>query len=312
MARGAATAAVRAELAHVRPTKACDRRAELAGLLRTAGTLEVLGGGELALVATSEDPAVARKIYEGLHDALGARAQVRIVEPGRGHPRQRYAVRAVGVGLQGLVEAGVLDEDGAPGERLPSRLIAKRCDAAAFLRGAFLARGSVGDPSRAAHLEIRTDARTAAEDLGRMIERLGADARTREHRGGFAAYVKSVSGVGTLLAAMGAHEAYLAWEDRGVWKEVHATAARLANADAANARRLGRAAAAQFAAIEEADARVGLRTLPPALREVAALRQAHPDASLEELGRLCDPPVGKAAVADRFRRIARVAGRSPG
>lgn len=304
MTRGAATASVRAELAHVRATKDCDRRAELAGLLRAAGTLEVLGGGRLALVAVSEDPAVARRIYEGLHATLGAKAQLRIVEPGRGHPRQRYAVRAEGVGLQRLVEAGVLDEEGAPGERVPSRLVSKRCDAGAYLRGAFLARGSVSDPTKAAHLEVRTDGQPAAEDLAGLMERVGAPARTRAHRGGFSAYVKTVGGVGTLLAAMGAHEAYLQWEDRGVWKEVHATASRLANADAANARRLGRAAAAQLAAIDEAEAAVGLQNLPAALREVAELRRANPDASLQELGQFCSPPVGKAGVADRFRRLS--------
>jgi cell division protein WhiA len=303
--RGAATAAVRAELAHVRASKECDRRAELAGLLRAAGTLEVLGGGKIALIAASEDPAVARKIYEGLHATLGARGQLRIVEPGRGHPRPRYAVRAEGMGLQTLVEAGVLDERGAPGEHVPTRLVAKRCDAAAYLRGAFLARGSVGEPSKGAHLEVRTDEASAAEDLARLMTTLGADARTRSHRGAFAAYVKTVEGVGTLLAAMGAHEAYLTWEDWGVWKELHATASRLANADAANAKRLGRAAAAQLAAIDAADEHVGLQNLPAALREIAELRRAHPDASLEELGRLCSPPVGKGAVADRFRRIAR-------
>lgn len=304
MERGAATAAVRAELAHVRATKACDRRAELAGLLRASGTLEVLGGGKLALIAVTEDPAVARKIYEGLHATLGARGQLRIVEPGRGHPRPRYAVRAEGMGLQALVEAGVLDEEGAPGERIPTRLVTKRCDAAAYLRGAFLARGSVGEPAKAAHLEVRTDGAPAADDLAAIMTRLGVDARTRAHRGGFAAYVKAVGGVGTLLAAMGAHKAYLTWEDRGVWKELHATASRLANADAANARRLGRAAAAHLAAIDAADAAIGIANLPPALREIAELRRAHPDASLEELGRFCRPPVGKGAVADRFRRIA--------
>ena len=96
-----------------------------------------------------------------------------------------------------------------------------------------------------------------------------------------------------------------------MWKSVHVAAGRLANADAANARRLARAAVTHLAAIEEVDQARGLRALPAALREVAELRRSHPEASLDELGSLCSPPITKAAVADRLRRIARAAGFEP-
>jgi len=305
-----ATSAVRDDLVQVRAHRACDRRAELAGLLRSAGTFHVLGSGRYALEATSEHAGAARRIYEALSQALGARGEVRLLEPGRGHPRQRYAVRAETVGLQRLVEAGILSDGGGPGGRVPRRIVAKRCCVGAYLRGAFLARGTVSDPRRPAHLEIRADTEEAAEDLAELLARAGAEAHAREHKG-WSAYVKSTSGIGAALAAMGAHESYLRWEAGSVWKSVHVAAGRLANADAANARRLARAAVNHLAAIEEIDRAHGLRALPPALREVAELRRAHQEASLEELGRLCSPPITKAAVADRLRRIARAAGFEP-
>jgi DNA-binding protein WhiA len=308
--RRTATSAVRDELVQVRAGKACDRRAELAGLLRSAGTFHVLGSGRFALEATSEHAGVARRIYEALSLALGARGEVRLLEPGRGHPHKRYAVRAETTGLQRLVEAGILDDVGAPGGRVPRRVVAKRCCAGAYLRGAFLARGSVSDPRGPAHLEIRADTEDAVSDLTELMARAGADARAREHKV-WAAYVKSTAGVGAVLAAMGAHESYLRWEAGSVWKSVHVAAGRLANADAANARRLARAAVTHLAAIEEVDQAHGIRTLPAALREVAELRRRYPEASLEELGRMCSPPITKAATADRLRRIARVAGFEP-
>jgi DNA-binding protein WhiA len=178
------------------------------------------------------------------------------------------------------------------------------------LRGAFLARGSVSDPKQPAHLEIRAEDEHAADELAVLLQRAGAPARVREHRG-WAAYAKGTGDIGAALAAMGAHESYLAWEAGSVWKSVHVSAGRLANADAANARRLARASVSQLAAIEEVEQAHGLRSLPQALREVAELRRTHPEASLEELGRLCSPPVTKAAVADRLRRIARAAGFEP-
>jgi hypothetical protein len=300
------TAAVRDELVRVHATRSCDHRAELAGLLRSAGTFHVLGGGRFALEAQTEHAGVARRLYAALQDALGTRAQVRLLEPGRGHPKQRYIVRADGVSMQRLVEAGVLDERGAPAAAIPRRIVAKRCCAGAYLRGAFLARGSVSDPRRAAHFEIRADDDATASELVALLARVGAPSRARAHRG-YAAYCKDTVSIGTALAAMGAHQAYLAWEDAAVWKSVHVEAARLANADAANARRLARAAVRQLAAIDEVDAAYGLRSLPRALREAAELRRAHPQASLEELARLCEPPVTKPALADRLRRIQHMA-----
>jgi cell division protein WhiA len=298
---------VRDELVRVRAQRACDRRAERAGLLRSAGTLLLSGGGRYALEVTTEHPGVARRLYEALADAAGARGEVRLLEPGRGHPRQRYAARAEGVSLQRLVEAGVLDEAGAPGRGIPRRIVAKRCCVGAYLRGAFLSRGSVSDPREAAHFEIRVDDESAADELAALLSRLGVPARARRHRG-WASYCKSAPGIGDALAAMGAHEAYLAWEAGSVWKSVHVEAGRLANADAANARRLARAAVTQLAAIEEVEQARGLLSLPVALREAAELRRAHPEASLDELAGLCSPPVTKAAVADRLRRLTRLAG----
>jgi len=305
-----ATSAVRDELVRVRAGRACDRRAELAGLLRAAGTLHVLGPGRYAVEATSEHAGVARRIYEVMSQTLGARGEVRLLEPGRGHPRKRFAVHADGVSLQRLVETGVLDDGGSPSSHVPRRIVAKRCCVGAYLRGAFLARGSVSDPRDPAQLEIRASSLESAEDVAGLLGRAGVPARPREHHG-YAAYVKSAPAIGTALAAMGAHQSYLDWEAGSVWKSVHVEAERLANADAANARRLARAAVTHLAAIEEIDQLRGVRKLSPALREVAQLRRAHPEASLEELGRLCDPPVTKAAVADRLRRIVREVGFEP-
>jgi DNA-binding protein WhiA len=106
---------------------------------------------------------------------------------------------------------------------------------------------------------------------------------------------------------MGAHNGYLEWEEGAVWKSVRGEANRLANCDEANARRTVRAATEQRAWAEHAIARFGDDGLPDAIREVAHLRLANPDVSLEELGRLCRPPISKPAVAGRMRRLERLA-----
>ena len=101
----------------------------------------------------------------------------------------------------------------------------------------------------------------------------------------------------------GAQSARFAMEDAYIRKELRNNANRAVNCDSANVQRAVTAASRQAEAIERVLAAKGQESLPPALRETAALRLAHPEMSLEELGRLCDPPVGKSGVNHRLRKL---------
>jgi DNA-binding protein WhiA len=111
-----------------------------------------------------------------------------------------------------------------------------------------------------------------------------------------------------ILTLMGAHESVLKWEERRVYRETRGTANRLANFDDANLRRSARAAVAAAARVERAFEILG-REIPDHLREAAELRIANKQASLEELGRMADPPLTKDAVAGRIRRLVAMADR---
>ena len=301
------TRRVKAELARFRAPRACCRRAELAALLRSAGTFHVLGGGRFALEVAVEDAGIARKIYAGLPAGFASQAEIRIPEPGRARPRQHLVIRVEDAELQPFIDAGVLDAAGRIRAGVPARLVTRRCCAGSYLRGAFLAHGSVSEPRAPVHLEVRLpDDETAAGVVG-LVARLGASARVREHRGAFAVYAKDGATVGRLLAAIGAQAGYLEWEQGSVWKTVRGEANRLANCDEANARRTSRAAMEQRVWAEHALGAFGERGLPAALYEIAELRLRHPDATLEELGRLCRPAITKPAAADRLRRLGRLA-----
>lgn len=310
--RAAFTRRVKSELARFGAPRACCRRAELAALLRSAGTFHILGatefgGGRFALEVEVEDAGLARKVFTGLAAGFAAHAEIRILEPGRGRPRQHLLIRVEEAELAPFIDAGVLDGSGRPRAGVPPTLVARRCCVGSYLRGAFLTHGSVSEPRAPVHLEVRVPDRTTARGIRALVERLDASARVRAHRGAFAVYAKDGPSVGRLLAAMGANDGYLEWEQGSVWKSVRGEANRLANCDQANARRTARAAMEQRAWAERALAAYGERGLPPALGEIANLRLANPDATLEELGRLCRPPVTKPAVADRLRRLGRMA-----
>jgi DNA-binding protein WhiA len=268
--------------------------------------LHLVGSGRSALEISSEDPVVVRAAYAAMSRALGGAGalEVRLFEPARGRPHPRFVVRAQGELGALLRTAGVVDVAGRPAE--PARRLApNRCDAGAFLRGAFLVRGTVSEPRHGAHLEVRLPSAPDAAFAVALLERIDVRASVRTHKAAAVVTVKDVAGVGRCLAAMGAHGSYLAWEEGTVWKSVRGEANRLANCDTANARRIVGAALAQRFHIEALDASGTLARLPSALREAARLRLEHPQAPLDELARLSRPPVTKAAMADRFRRLGR-------
>src|SRR5439155_20279318 len=141
-------------------------------------------------------------------------------------------------------EGGVLSAGLAPLERPPKRVVARRCCRAAYLRGALLGAGSVSGP-RSPHLEIRAATAAGAEFLAGLASSEGVRLAVAD-RGGYAvAYAKGAETIADALAAAGASDAVLVFEEQAVLCATRAAANRLANADHANLVRPSRAAHSQ-------------------------------------------------------------------
>jgi len=306
VSRGEFTVRVREELAALRPAAPAERRALLAALLRFAATLNVGGtlGPRYTLVLATGSGGVARLVFWLLHAGYGVRPDFRVREAGALAPRARYEVVLAERVERVLAHTAILDAAGRLSFGVAGGLVRSREAAACFVRGAFLGRGSVSAPTREPHLEIGAPEERTARDLAGAMVRLGLPARAsvrggEEHR----VVLKGGEAIGRALVIMGARDAYLAWEDGRIRREVRREAVRLANADHANLRRSVAAAVSQVAAVQQALARHGWEGLPAELVAVATLRLAHPDASLAELGALLDPPRSKGAVLARLRRL---------
>lgn len=305
------TTEVREELAHLPAGRECCREAETAALLRMGGTLELRGGrswGDAELVVATDSGAVARRLHASLR-ALGAgRPDVEVHAPHGLQVATRYRVRlARASGL--LARLGMLDTGGFPTREPPGALTARACDAAGYVRGALMAAGSVSDPRRPPHLEITADDEPAARHLAGMLRRVGAPrARPARHGDRWRVVVKSGEQIGAVLARVGAHGAFLRWDEARFRRELRGAANRAANADRANLTRVVAASARQTAGIEQVVAAVGWDALPDNLAAVALARLANPEASLAELGGLLDPPVGKATVHRRLERVLEFGG----
>ena len=199
----------------------------------------------------------------------------------------------------------------APLRTMPAKP-AHRCDRIMEARAAFLACGSVSAGTQGYHLEFVVCEEPLAARLTWMLRALGPAPKVMLRKARHVLYYKDFEAIVELLTIIGAHGTVLRLEDIRALKETKNRIHRLVNTEAANLERTAAAAAAQRETIEFIANVYGLHHLTPAMREIAQLRLNHPDESLGELGRRCNPPVAKPTVNSRLAALSRLAGRLRG
>lgn len=253
-------------------------------------------------------PATARRVFSLLRE-LGVTSQIRTYPRHAFGRETRYQLHVDGEGraLRVLREAGIVSAGLAPLDRPPKRVVGRACCRGAYLRGALLGSGTLSGP-RAPHLEVRSETRDGAEFVASIAERAGAKLNVRERARYSTAYAKGAGPIADALAAAGASDAVLAFEEQAVMGETKARANRLANADHANLVRTSRAAQDQIRAIKRLEVQGRFEKLPPMLREIGRLRLRNPSLSLREIALRCSPPTTKSAAQRRLASLVRIAG----
>ncbi len=270
---------VKGELARIRPVRACDRRAELIGLLHGSG------GESLRTL----DHAIARTAVQ-IASSLGVAV---------GPPRAASADRRPG-GRHHLVvdidrdELGTWSWDEAPS-----------CDRRAFLRGALLGRGSISFSASGPHVEFVLADEAAAESLQAALASLDVRALRSVRRGRWIVYLKGHEEIAALFRLVGANRGILELETLRVGRDVQARLNRLVNAEEANLARTVRAADRQLSAIARLEGEGRLASLAPGLRETVAARRRMPDADLDTLAAALG--ISRSAVNHRLRRLVELA-----
>ncbi|MFM7013992.1 MAG: DNA-binding protein WhiA [Actinomycetota bacterium] len=302
----ALTTDIKDELARIEVTKNAVRAAELATILRLAGGLHLVSG-KVVVEVELDSAQLARRVRKDLMELFGCDSEMAIISAGGIRKSNRYQLRVLGQGEVLARQTGLVDGRGRPARGLPATLVAGSiAEAQAVWRGAFLAHGSLTDPGRSAALEITAPGNEVAMALVGVARRLGIIAKAREVRGVFRVVIRDGDSISAMLTQMGAHGQLLRWEELRLRREVRATANRLANFDDANLRRSAQAAVAAGARVERALEILGVDA-PEHLKYAGELRLNHKQASLDELGRLADPPMTKDAVAGRIRRLLSMA-----
>jgi DNA-binding protein WhiA len=194
-------------------------------------------------------------------------------------------------------------------EKISSLLLKNTCCRRAYLRGAFICAGSMSNPKGGYHLEFVLELEKQASQLKEILNGFEVEAKITRRKKYFIVYIKEGAGIVDLLNIMGAHNALLKLENLRVEKEVRNFVNRQVNCEAANINKTITAAARQIEEIVYIKERRGFSMLPDNLRQIAEIRLEYPDASLQELGELLNPPVGKSGVNHRLRKLSEIAKR---
>lgn len=209
-----------------------------------------------------------------------------------------------------LHAAKLLDEHGEVGENLnvvQNVVIQQSCCRRAFIRGAFLASGSLSDPEKFYHFEIVCATEEKAKQLQGIIATFDLEAKIVKRKRYYIVYIKEGSQIVDILNVMEAPVALMELENIRILKDMRNSVNRQVNCETANINKTVSAAVKQIEDIEYIRDTIGLENLPENLEEIARERVERPEATLKELGEALDPPVGKSGVNHRLRKLCDIA-----
>ncbi|MCI8514322.1 MAG: DNA-binding protein WhiA [Lachnospiraceae bacterium] len=291
--------------------------AETAAILSMGGQVLAKGNGQFEIYIYTENFPVARRFFVLARKCFQVVPEVRIRTAGAAKSRvYLLAVREPEAALRILQAARFpqiereWQEDAYPeGMEISPILVQNACCRRAFIRGAYLAGGSMSDPRKSYHFEIVCLDRKKAEQLKGMLASFRVEGRIVERKKYYVLYVKEAEEISEVLNIMEAHVSMMEFENIRIMKELRSHVNRKVNCEAANIHKTVSAAAGQLADIRYIAEKKGLGILPESLLQVARTRLDYPDATLKELGDLLDPPVGKSGVNHRLRKLKEIADR---
>jgi cell division protein WhiA len=285
----------------------CCENAELAALIRMNGSVQ-LTSQRVVLDISTENAAIARRIYSLLKKKFKVHTELLVRKKMRLKKNNVYIVRVPSQVQEILAKLSIVSEGFLFTPGIESKIIRRSCCKRAYLRGAFLAGGSVNNPEGSSyHLEISSMYEEHCKALCQLANEFDLNARCIERKKGFVLYIKEGEKIIEFLNLIGAHQALLRFEDVRIMKDMRNSVNRLVNCETANLNKTIGASVRQIENIRLLQKEIGLGNLPEKLREVAEIRLQHPDMNLKEVGDLLKGQVSKSGVNHRLRKIDEMA-----
>ncbi|MFI3171542.1 MAG: DNA-binding protein WhiA [Eubacteriales bacterium] len=302
---------VKQELARMIPEARHCQIAELSAILSICGRVIISENEEYKLKVRTENISVARKCFTLIKKTFNMNTDISINR----NISRKISVYEVVVSdhekaIRILQATKILDECGEIREELSvvrNILVQQPCCKRAFIRGAFLASGSMSNPNKSYHFEIVCATEDKAKQLVSIINSFDMDAKMVVRKKHYVVYLKEGAQIVDVLNIMEAHVALMELENVRILKDMRNTVNRKVNCETANINKTVSAAVKQVNDIEYIQDAIGLEELSEGLREVAELRLEYRDLPLKELGELLSVPVGKSGVNHRLRKLGEIA-----
>lgn len=280
-------------------------RAELSALIRMNGSLSLVDHHFILDVQT-ENPAIARRIYALLQQLYTVEADLVVRRKMKLKKNNQYIVRLRRQVQPILADLRIVEVNGFQIRTdIPTDVLNSKQRARSYLRGAFLAGGSVNNPETSSyHLEIYSLYEDQNQGILQLMNQFNLHARATARRSGYIVYLKEAEKISDFLRVIGATSAMLKFEDIRIVRDMRNSVNRLVNCENANINKTIKAASQQVENIKFWQDNFGLETLPPKLREIAELRLANPEMSLTELGQLVPSgSISKSGINHRLRKL---------
>lgn len=303
---------VKNEIAKINDKESCCQIAELSALIKMNGTIQILGQNRIGIKLTTENAAIARRIFSLIKNNFDIQTRVSMTKNKQLKKNYSYTllVDSDAASENILKKLSIMNETAGGYKinyKIPAAIIKNDCCKKAYLRGVFLGGGSISDPEKTYHLELVTSNEIYAEDIKNLINCYGLNAKIVVRKSNFVVYLKEGENIVDFLNIIGAHSALLDLENVRIYKEMRNNVNRIVNCETANLSKTVNAAMRQISNIKYIKESMGLNKLPKNLRDIAEARLLYQDASLKELGETIDPPVGKSGVNHRLRKLDELA-----
>lgn len=284
--------------------------AEFAAIMAFCGKVGRRTGGLMGLELTTENEVVRRKVVELAIKAFSASEESFEVEyEGKNNRIINIFINDEKLIAKILMAIKWCDDNFTVVEPVfvNHRIIQKECCKRAFIRGAFLAAGSISDPNKSYHYEIVCEYEEDAVQMQELLKFFNLDAKIIQRKRNYVTYIKEGNNITDVLNIMGAFVSQMKLYNVMILKGMRNDVNRKVNCETANLNKTIEAAVKQIRDIEYVRDTVGLESLSDGLREVAEIRLKNPDMKLKDIGELLNPPVGKSGVNHRLRKISELA-----
>ncbi|WP_432740296.1 DNA-binding protein WhiA [Staphylococcus equorum] len=284
-----------------------NAKAELSALIRMNGALS-LSNQQFVINVQTENATTARRIYSLIKKVFNVEVELLVRKKMKLKKNNIYICRIKVRAREILDELGIL-KSGVFTHEIDEALIHDDEMRRSYLRGAFLAGGSVNNPETSSyHLEIFSLYEDHSEGITQLMNKYELNAKHLERKKGSIAYLKEAEKISDFLSLIGGYQALLKFEDVRIVRDMRNSVNRLVNCETANLNKTVSAAMKHVESIRLIDQEIGLDNLPERLREISKLRVEHQEVSLKELGEMMTSGnISKSGVNHRLRKLNEMA-----